>query len=141
MGLFDFFKKPATGQSPVASHPQSMTLSRAQQIAGKFGGFLSDSLPVIKDARHLPYPKETIDQALSTWIRHLRKQSGPEAAQLIGQLEFTQVGLQQFAPIEPEDQADADHFNQFPSMAAVPDDQKEACLRLAAKYRSRGMGT
>ena len=141
MGLFDFFKKPSSGVSVGANQPKSMTLSRAQQIAGEFGGFLSTSLPVIKDSRRLPYPKETINKALSALICHLRQQSGPEAAQLIGQLEFTQVGLQQFAPIDPENQAEVDRFNQFESITDVPDHEKKACLRLAAKYRSRGTGT
>ena len=141
MGLFSFFKKPSGRESVAGSRSQTVTLARAQEIAGKFGGFLSDALPVIKDTRRLPYPKETIDQALATWILHLRQQSGPEVAQLIGHLEFSQLGLQQFASIDPEDQAEVDRFNQFQSMSAVPDDEKQACLRLAAKYRSRGIET
>ena len=116
-----------------------MTPERAEQIVKEFGAFLSGGAPIINDAGLLTYPKETIDEAHTVMIRWLRHQSGPEYAKYIGSLEFCQVALQAFAPIDPEDQDMVDYFNQFESIGAIPKEEQKEQLDLFMKYRSRGM--
>lgn len=140
MVFFNFLKKSFKSKSVGSLHTEVMTAKQAESIAEQFGAFLSGALPIIKDARLLPYPKEKIDQALTILVSNLKRQSGSQVKKLIDAFEFSQVALKAFAPIDPEDHQLVDYLNKFGSVSQVPKEHQKACVDLFVKYQSRGMG-
>ena len=134
-------EKIAFTASENLKQSRDLTVREAESISREFGKFLAEKLPVIKDARLLPYPKETIMEALKISIRRIRSQPDPEASQLLNALEMCKQGLSVFADIDPDDREAVAYFNQFPSAKVVPQQRKAECIHLIIKYMERGAGT
>jgi hypothetical protein len=140
MTIFPLFRKRNVQASDHPAQKPVLSEQEAEIICREFGQFLAEKLPLIKDAKLLPYPKERIIEALSISIRRVQKQTDPDARLLLNALESCRHGLLLFAGIDPQDREAVDYFNQFPSAKEVTEQRKKECLELITKYMKRGMG-
>jgi len=140
MGLFGSFRKRSGQTSDQPEEKRVLSTRETEIICREFGQFLAQKLPLVKDVKLLPYPKERIIEAFNISIQRVQKQTDPDARLLLKALESCRHGLSLFAEIDPQDREAVAYFNQFPSAKAVTGLRKRECLDLITKYMKRGMG-
>jgi len=134
------------------SHEQigKLTPEDAERITREFGRFLAEQQPIIKDAGLLPYSKAFIMKALIMQEQFACDNANMLAApgrsdelqqikRYIGSLGFSRMGLCAYSDIDSEDKEAVSYFNSFRALRDVPEDRKVECVKLVAKYMSRGM--
>ncbi|RJQ50876.1 MAG: hypothetical protein C4530_20925 [Desulfobacteraceae bacterium] len=139
MSIFDFLRK----HGDVLENSQQkrgLSVREAESISREFGKFLAEKLPVIKDTKLLPHPKEKIMEALNLSIQQVQNQTDPDTLKMLNALESCRQGLTVFAEIDTCDQEAVQYFNQFSNVKAVPEKRKGECLHLITKYLRRSVG-